>query len=301
MNFPAYTGRFAPSPSGPLHIGSLIAAVASFLEARCHNGRWLVRIEDIDAPRTIPGSASTILDQLAAHGLEWDGEVLWQSWRLDAYQEVLDQLREKGIVYPCACSRKEIADSSLRAPDGSFRYPGTCRQGLPKGKEAHAWRVRSDAGVLAWQDLIQGPQQENVWETTGDFVLRRGDAQFAYQLAVVVDDARQGVTHVVRGADLLDSTARQILLQRLLGYPQPEYAHLPVATNQAGEKLSKQTLATPIDIEQPVENLWRVVHFLAQNPPPALRHASLEEFWQWAFANWDLTKVPRSRHAVITI
>ena len=299
MNLPAYIGRFAPSPTGPLHIGSLIAAVASYLEARRHHGRLLVLIEDIDAPRTIPGAASTILDQLAAHGLEWDGEVLWQSWRLDAYQEVLDHLREKGFVYPCACSRKEIADSSLRAPDGSYRYPGTCRQGLPANRQAHAWRVRTDAGPLPWQDLIQGAQQEDVWETIGDFVLRRGDGQFAYQLAVVVDDARQNVTHVVRGADLLDSTARQILLQRLLGYPQPVYAHLPVATNPAGEKLSKQTLAAPISSEQPAENLWRVLHFLAQNPPATLRHAGLEELWQWAFANWDLEKVPRKRHSVI--
>jgi len=299
MNLPAYIGRFAPSPTGPLHIGSLIAAVASYLEARRHHGRWLVRIEDIDAPRTIPGAASTILDQLAAHGLEWDGEVLWQSWRLDAYQEVLDHLHEKGFVYPCACSRKEIADSSLRAPDGSYRYPGTCRQGLPANRQAHAWRVRTDAGPLPWLDLIQGAQQEDVWETIGDFVLRRGDGQFAYQLAVVVDDARQNVTHVVRGADLLDSTARQILLQRLLGYPQPVYAHLPVATNPAGEKLSKQTLAAPITSEQPVENLWRALHFLAQNPPAALRHAGLDDLWQWAFANWDLAKVPRQRHSVI--
>lgn len=299
MNRPAYIGRFAPSPSGPLHIGSLIAAVASFLEARRHAGRWLLRIEDIDAPRTIPGAASTILDQLAAHGLEWDGEVIWQSWRLDAYQEVLDELSHKGLAYPCACSRKEIADSSLRAPDGSYRYPGTCRHGLPAGKSARSWRVCTDTGALSWQDQIQGPQQENVWETIGDFVLRRGDGQFAYQLAVVVDDARQGVTHVVRGADLLDSTGRQILLQGLLEYPQPVYAHLPVATNPAGEKLSKQTLATPVDTETPVENLWRVLDFLAQRPPQALRHASLEEFWAWALAHWDLDSVPKNRHAQI--
>jgi len=299
METPAYIGRFAPSPTGPLHIGSLIAAVASYLEARTHSGRWLLRIEDLDEPRTIAGAASTILDQLEAHGLKWDGEVLWQTWRIDAYQEALETLQKTGEAYPCACTRKEIADSSMRAPDGSYRYPGTCRQGLPENRQGRAWRIKTNSLVLAWQDQVQGHQEENLWKTVGDFILQRADGRFAYQLAVVVDDARQGVNHVVRGADLLGSTARQIWLQQLLQLPQPVYAHLPVATNKAGEKLSKQTLASPIDSEIPVENLWQVLTFLGQQPPAELRRMDLEECWQWAFTHWDLDAVPRQNSAII--
>lgn len=296
MSSADYVGRFAPSPTGPLHFGSLIAALASCLEARCHHGKWLLRIEDVDMPRTVPGAADTILRQLEAHGLRWDDEIMWQSRRLDAYHEALERLVAAGMAYPCACTRKEIADSSLLAPDGAHRYPGTCRNGLPPGRQARAWRLKADSGILHWQDAIQGEQTEDVGHAVGDFVLLRADGQYAYQLAVVVDDAAQGVTHVVRGADLLDSTARQILLQHRLGLPHPAYAHLPVATNPAGEKLSKQTLAAAIEVDTPTANLWHAMQFLGHNPPPALRHAPLAEFWQWALAHWHLDVVPRVRH-----
>lgn len=299
METSPYTGRFAPSPTGPLHIGSLIAAVASYLEARTHSGRWLLRMEDIDEPRNVPGAASTILEQLEAHGLEWDGDVLWQTRRIEAYQAALDALRQSGDAYPCACTRKEIADSSLRAPDGTYRYPGTCRQGLPANRQARAWRIRTCTKVLSWQDQIQGTQQEDLWDTVGDFVLKRADGRFAYQLAVVVDDAYQGINHVVRGADLLGSTARQIWLQEKLQLPRTVYAHLPVATNPAGEKLSKQTLAAPVNQDTPVKNLWLVLDFLGQQPPAEILHAGLTECWPWALAHWNLEAVPRQHGAIV--
>lgn len=295
MNSNAYVGRFAPSPTGPLHQGSLIAALASFLEARQHSGQWLLRMEDVDAPRTQAGAADTILRQLESFGFNWDGPVLWQSQRLDAYQAALEQLSAAGHAYPCACSRKEIADSALRAPDGSLRYPGTCRKGMQPGRSARARRCRSEAAALEWIDAIQGVQQETLSETIGDFVLLRADGQFAYQLAVVVDDAWQGVSHVVRGADLLDSTGRQIHLQHLLGYPQPAYAHLPVLTNATGEKLSKQTLARALDCTRPVPALCSALRFLGQQPPDALEQATLHETWDWAHTHWSMRKVPRQR------
>ncbi|MDQ7989701.1 MAG: tRNA glutamyl-Q(34) synthetase GluQRS [Candidatus Dactylopiibacterium sp.] len=295
---PAYAGRFAPSPTGPLHLGSLVAALASCLEARAHQGRWLLRMEDVDAPRTRPGAARTILAQLEAFGFAWDGELVWQSQRLDAYRAALEALLEAGAAYPCACTRREIADSALLAPDGSHRYPGTCRAGLPPGRPARAWRCRTGAGQLRWTDAIQGPQCEEVGQIVGDFVLLRADGQFAYQLAVVVDDAWQGVTHVVRGADLLDSTGRQLHLQHLLGAPHPAYAHLPVLTNAAGEKLSKQTLAAPLDPAAPARALVHALGLLGQAPPDGLARAAPAEIWAWAEAHWQLSRVPRQRSIV---
>lgn len=291
----AYVGRFAPSPTGPLHFGSLLAALASCLEARQKKGCWLVRIEDLDAPRTVAGAADTILHQLTDYGFEWDGGIVWQSQRLEAYRSALNQLQISGGAYPCACTRREIADSALRAPDGAYRYPGTCRNGLAPDKTARAWRARLSPGVIHWQDAIQGAQQEDLEHTVGDFVLLRADGQFAYQLAVVIDDAWQGITHVVRGADLLDSTARQIHLQTKLACPQPRYAHLPVATNLAGEKLSKQTLAAPLNAISPVGDLIKALSFLGQNPPDELRHTSLNELWAWMLSHWQLSKVPTQR------
>ncbi|MEN3110402.1 tRNA glutamyl-Q(34) synthetase GluQRS [Uliginosibacterium paludis] len=290
-----YTGRFAPSPTGPLHEGSLLAALASCLEARAHNGRWLLRMEDVDAPRTQPGAADHILRQLEAFGFEWDGEVLWQSQRLEAYQHSLDQLCQRGLAYPCGCSRREIADSALRAPDGSLRYPGTCREGLPAGRSPRAWRCRTDAALIEWQDALQGLQHERLAESTGDFVLLRADGQFAYQLAVVVDDAWQGVTHIVRGADLLDSTGRQYHLQRLLELPHPAWTHLPVLTNAAGEKLSKQTLAAPIESTRAADQLAMALRRLGQPAPAGLEAEGLAAVWAWARANWSLARIPRQR------
>jgi glutamyl-Q tRNA(Asp) synthetase len=294
-----YVGRFAPSPTGALHFGSLVAALGSSLEARAQGGRWLVRMEDIDAPRSVPGAAAQILKQLESFGFEWDGPVLVQSERVDCYRAALDQLRAAGLVFPCACTRKEMADSSL-ARDGSRRYPGTCRNGLAAGREARAWRFLAPAGELTWHDAVQGEQREDVARDVGDFVLLRADGQFAYQLAVVVDDAEQGVTHIVRGADLLDSTGRQIALQRALGYAMPRYTHLPVATNLRGEKLSKQTLARVLDEAEPVRPLWHALDFLGQAPPADLLREDLSALWRWARDNWSLARVPHTRAAAVS-
>lgn len=292
---PGYVGRFAPSPSGPLHFGSLVAALGSCLDARRRGGRWLLRIEDVDAPRTVPGAAEAIIATLSRCGFEWDGDIVWQSRRTGAYAAALERLKAGGDVFPCACTRREMADSALTR-DGSRRYPGTCRNGLPPGRRARAWRVRAE-GLIRFDDAIQGPQQEDLAADVGDYVVLRADGLFAYQLAVVVDDAEAGVTDVVRGADLLDSTVRQIHLQSLLGMPHPVYAHLPVATNAAGEKLSKQTLARAIDAHPPGAALAAALDFLGQRPPAGLAQAPVREVWNWALANWTLADVPRRRHA----
>jgi glutamyl-Q tRNA(Asp) synthetase len=257
------TGRFAPSPTGPLHFGSLVAALASWLDARAANGRWLVRMEDLDRPRVQPGAAEEILRALERLGLKWDGEVEYQSRRAALYQAALEQIRAHS--YWCCCTRREIADSSLGlASDGAAIYPGTCRRGLPPGKPPRALRLRVDASTIGFVDRVQGRREQVLSRDVGDFVLYRADGQFAYQLAVVVDDAAQGVTDVVRGADLMDSTARQIFLQRLLGLPTPRYLHVPVAVNAAGEKLSKQTGAEPLDLSRPEQELRRALAFLGQ-------------------------------------
>ncbi|MDE2418983.1 MAG: tRNA glutamyl-Q(34) synthetase GluQRS [Burkholderiales bacterium] len=248
----SYRGRFAPSPTGPLHAGSLVAALASWLDARAHGGQWLVRIEDVDTPRCVPGADQTILQQLAACGLHADAPPVWQSQRTTYYQQALDQLVAQGMAYPCACSRKDIeaalAQSGHRRPrNGELVYPGTCREGL-HSKAARAWRLRTESfRSTQWTDRRLGPHQQDVALEVGDFVLQRADGLYAYQLAVVVDDAAQGVTHVVRGEDLADNTARQILLQRALGLPTPHYLHTPLVLGPNGEKLSKQNGAAALD------------------------------------------------------
>jgi len=289
-----YRGRFAPSPTGPLHFGSLVAAVGSYLEARARGGEWLVRMEDLDLPRVVPGAAEDILRTLEAYGMGWDGEVLYQSSRDEAYGAALRELERLGAAYPCACSRKEIADSSL-VGSGELIYPGTCRSGLPAGRTARAQRVRVEGPEIVFQDRLQGLVRQALQTAAGDFVVRRADGLFAYQLAVVVDDAAQGITEVVRGADLLDSTPRQIYLQRLLGLPTPGYLHLPVAVNSAGEKLSKQTLAPPLDKANPMPILMQVLAFLHQAPPAELADADLDSFWRWAVAHWQPQAVPQVR------
>lgn len=285
-------GRFAPSPSGPLHFGSMVAALGSSLSARAAGGRWLLRIEDVDTPRIVPGAAEGILRTLEQFGFEWDGPVVWQSRRTDAYRAAFEALRAAERVFPCACTRREIADSAL-ARDGTRRYPGTCRDGLAPGREARAWRLRVEPGEVSFDDAVQGLIREDVAADVGDFVLLRADGLFAYQLAVVVDDAEAGVTEVVRGADLLDSTGRQILLQRLLGHPQPRYAHLPVASNAAGEKLSKQTLARAVEGADPARVLVDALDFLGQEPPAGLAEAGLAAVWAWARQHWSMARVPR--------
>jgi glutamyl-Q tRNA(Asp) synthetase len=280
-----YIGRYAPSPTGPLHFGSLVAAVGSYLDARARGGRWLLRMEDLDPPRVIPGAADGILKTLEAFGFEWDDEVLYQSRRQPAYAEAADLLLMTGAAFPCACSRKEIADSGVHGLDGPI-YPGTCRHGLPPGREPRALRLKAPEEVISFEDGLQGPVSQNLARDIGDFIIRRADGIYAYQLAVVVDDAFQGVTHVVRGADLLLSTPRQLLLQRLLDLPQPYYLHLPVVVNTSGEKLSKQTYARPVTDANPGPGLWEALTYLHQEPPQVLKGASIREIWPWALSHW---------------
>ncbi|MCW3151288.1 tRNA glutamyl-Q(34) synthetase GluQRS [Achromobacter spanius] len=284
-----YVGRFAPSPSGPLHAGSLVAALASWLDARAHGGRWLLRMEDVDTPRTVPGAADAIMAQLNALGLHWDGDVMWQSQRNAAYQSAFDTLAARGLIYGCGCTRREIADSALRgqtAPgaDGERPYPGTCRHGLPPGRQARAWRLRVPDGIERFEDRWLGPQEQDVAAAVGDFALRRADGLWAYQLAVVVDDAEQGVTDVVRGADLLSSTARQRVLGRLLGVPPLRYLHVPLILDTvSGLKLSKQNGAAAIDTGTPMAALadaWRALGF---GPIAA---ADRDDFLRTATAQW---------------
>ncbi|MCC7184569.1 MAG: tRNA glutamyl-Q(34) synthetase GluQRS [Rhodocyclaceae bacterium] len=291
---PSYRGRFAPSPTGPLHFGSLVAAVASYCEARAHGGQWLVRMEDLDRPRTVPGAADAILRALDAFGFEWTGPVMLQSERDGAYSRAREVLAQRGVLYPCACSRKEIADSSL-GEEGERIYPGTCRNGLPADRVARAMRVRVSNEVISFHDRIQGSVSQNLERQVGDFVVCRADGLFAYQLAVVVDDAEQGITEVVRGADLLASTPRQIYLQRLLGYPTPSYAHVPAAVNARGEKLSKQTQAAALDSAQASAALVAALKFLGQTLPPELAAAPLRDVWRWTDEHWNLAKVPAQR------
>lgn len=290
----AYRGRFAPSPTGPLHFGSLIAAVGSYLDAHAQGGEWLVRMEDIDTPRNVPGAAEQILATLEAFGFEWDGPVLWQSRRLAAYRAALETLKGAGLAYGCACSRKEIADSATRlAVDGGLAYPGTCRNGLPPGRPARAWRLLVPAQEIFFVDRVQGRVSQQLERDVGDFVLLRADGLFAYQLAATVDDHFQGISDIVRGADLLASTPRQIWLQRCLGFPEPRYAHLPVATNPAGEKLSKQTLAPALDARKAAAQLVGALRFLGQAVPDDLGRATVTEVWAWAHANWRVAAMPR--------
>ncbi len=288
-----YTGRFAPSPTGPLHFGSLVAALAGWLDARAGGGAWLLRIEDLDKAREQRGAADAILRQLEGLALCWDGPVLYQSTRTRRYEAVLHELADRGATYPCGCTRSEMADSAL-AIDGARVYPGTCRAGLAPGRRARATRVRTEREPIRFRDRVQGEVVQVLEREVGDFVLRRADGVIAYQLAVVVDDADQGVTDVVRGADLLDSTVRQIWLQRLLGFPTPRYLHLPAAVTPDGDKLSKQTGAAAIDTAHPLRELARALAFLGQAVPEA---ASPGEMLACARDRWDTSLIPRARAA----
>ena len=284
-----YTGRFAPSPTGLLHAGSLVAALASWLDARSRGGRWLVRIEDVDTPRCVPGADQAILQQLAACGLVPDGPVVWQSQRGDVYADALQTLVNKGWAYPCGCSRKDIESAQTVARHSAAVYPGTCREGLG-GKPARAWRLNVRAvqealglsAITHWTDRRLGPQQQNVNEEVGDFVLRRADGLWAYQLAVVVDDAAQGITHVVRGQDLADNTARQIVLQHALGLPTPQYLHTPLVLGSHGEKLSKQNGALALELHNPPAVL-KALNTAAQalGLPPTTTHSAERALHQW--------------------
>ncbi len=292
-----YTGRFAPSPTGLLHAGSLVAALASWLDARAHGGQWQVRIEDVDTPRCVPGADQALLQQLAACGLQPDGPVVWQSQRSDAYAAALQTLVDQGWAYPCGCSRKEIESVQVVNRHSAAVYPGTCREGL-YGKPARAWRldvqaVQQDLGLPAithWQDRRLGPQHQNVAEEVGDFVLRRADGLWAYQLAVVVDDAAHGITHVVRGQDLADNTARQIVLQHALGLPTPHYLHTPLVLGSNGEKLSKQNGALALNLSAPLAALVQAAQVLGLTELP-----QTHDFFAQAQAQWRRLHPPQMR------
>ena len=284
-----YRGRFAPSPSGPLHFGSLVAATASWLDARAASGEWLVRIEDVDETRSVPGAPEAILRQLEAFGFEWDGEVVWQSRRKALYEAALDRLRARGLVYRCRCSRREVADSALEGIEGAI-YPGTCRALALDAATPGADRMLAVDTTVEFVDRVQGRISQDVARAIGDFVLKRRDALHAYQLAVVVDDAHQAITDVVRGADLLQSTPRQILLQRALGYATPRYLHFPVATREHGEKLSKQTLAVAADERAAASLLDEALRFLGQ---PAGASSDPREILAAAVKRWDPGLIPK--------
>ncbi len=271
-------GRFAPSPTGLLHFGSIVAAAGSYLISKSSKAKWLLRMEDLDEARTEPGATSGIIRTIEALGMEWDGEIVYQSERKALYREALASLQ--GVTFPCSCSRRDMEGL----------YSGKCRNGF-KG-EARSVRVRVRDETISFRDAIQGEFSQNLEKEVGDFVLFRADGFFSYQLAVVVDDREQGITQVVRGADLLDSTPRQIYLQRLLGFYTPDYAHLPLAVNDSGEKLSKQNLAEPVKPGIPV--LFRALEFLGQDPPEDLLDSDIPSFWKWALEHWEIGKIPKT-------
>ena len=285
MDSKPYIGRFAPSPSGSLHFGSLVAALASYLDARAHNGRWLVRVEDIDPPREQPGAAEDILRALEAYGMEWDGDVIYQSNRYSAYQQVIEELIENKLLYPCVCSRKKLA--GLQGV-----YPGYCREVTGLSEEPHALRLKCSDQIISFVDLVQGSQTFQL-ASLGDFVIKRKDGLYAYQLAVTVDDAFQGITHIVRGVDLLDSTPRQLFLQSLLGYRHPIYSHVPVITEElGGNKLSKQNRATALPLKDPRPVLINAMRALGLQPEADLQQSTITEILRWGSEQWNIATVP---------
>ena len=282
---PDYIGRFAPSPTGLLHLGSLIGALASYLDARAAQGLWLLRMENLDPPREMQGAAQAILGSLLAHGLQWDGQVLWQSQRLKAYTLTVDHLLQQGQAYYCTCSRAD-----LKVTNGI--HAGRCRECSQQPSQAFAIRVQLPNTVLKFTDAIQGPCHQHLQQTVGDTIVQRKDTFYAYQLAVVVDDAYQNITHVVRGSDLLDSSPRQIALQKLLGLPTPHYAHVPVITNQQGQKLSKQTFAKALCERDATTNLLKALAFLQQTLPPMHLSKNTQSILAWAIDHWVMAQIP---------
>ena len=290
----AYRGRFAPTPSGPLHFGSVVAALGSWLDARAHGGEWHIRIDDLDPPRIMAGAADQILAELERLGLTWDAPLVFQSERSGDHADALTRLRCSAHVYRCDCSRKQVAAAGLIGIDGP-RYPGTCCDRPDVPATGSAWRLDVRGVRVRFDDLLQGTTEQDLETAVGDFVLQRADHVYGYHLACVVDDAHGGFTHVVRGADLLDSTPRQIWLQRLLGLPTPAYLHLPVAVDARGEKLSKQTLATPVHGVRPVELLGRALTFLGHPPPAGSNAGTADELLAWAISRWQRDRLPVAR------
>lgn len=295
-DFSGYIGRFAPSPSGPLHFGSLVSALASYLDAKANGGQWLVRMEDLDPPREQPGAASAILHSLDDHGLHWDGEVVYQSQRSDAYQICIDALLKAELAYFCTCSRQD-----LTAMGGL--YDGRCRNRQPAPGQICSLRLklydlpnRLTPDIIQFEDLIQGAQIQNLRTQAGDQILKRRDGFYAYQLAVVVDDIAQGITHIIRGSDLLDVTGRQLFFFDLLGAPIPQFGHVPLAIQANGQKLSKQNHAKAIDGKLASRNLWRGLEFLGQKPPSDLAGAPTSELLEWSLRNWQRGAVSGLEH-----
>jgi len=288
-----YIGRFAPSPTGPVHFGTLIAAVGSYLQAKKNNGRWLIRIEDVDTTRAISGADNEILNTLEAFGFEWQDEIIYQSRREQFYREALDYLTAKNLTFPCVCSRKKLSET------GTDIYPGSCRDRRFPEKKTHAIRLLAKDTHIEFNDRVMGKQAQNIQQQCGDFILRRRDGLFAYQLAVVVDDALQNITEVVRGADLLDSTPRQIYLQQLMGYNTPEYCHLPLVVDIHGNKISKSEGAARVNIKHKEKLLVAALDFLGQQPAEDLSSASLDEIWDWAIKHWQVNQLPTQQKVQI--
>lgn len=293
-----YRGRFAPTPSGPLHFGSMVAAAGSYLDARSSGGQWLLRIDDLDPPRVMPGAADAILRCLEDFAMQWDGQVVYQSTRSEAYSDAVERMRGRKLVYACGCSRKDVEEAAMATGIDGPVYPGTCRNGMPAAHTMRSLRLHTNETTVEFEDRLQGGMRQQLAAEIGDFVLQRADGIFSYHLACAVDDADAGITHVVRGADLIASTPRQIYLQRLLGLPTPEYLHLPVAVNAKGEKLSKQTLAPAVDSARPAAMLVRILQFLGHAPPPEAADADVEALWSWALTNWRRGLLPRKDAAV---
>lgn len=287
-------GRFAPSPTGPLHFGSLLTALGSYLHCKQQGGQWLVRMEDLDPPREEPGAADHILETLAAHGLESDEEVLYQSQRSDLYEQVLQQLDDQKLIYGCNCSRKFLSDTFQ---DYNGIYPGLCRNKQLE-KINHNIRLLTDDQEITFRDLSQGRYRQIITSDVGDFVLKRRNGLYAYQMAVVVDDAAQHITEIVRGCDLLDNTPRQIYLQQLLGYPTPRYLHLPIATNSKHQKLSKQTHARALHNSNAGNNLFNALQFLDQGPPANLMAAAIPDILAWGVEHWSIQSLPQQQKCV---
>ena len=285
----AYRGRFAPSPTGDLHFGSLIAAVGSFLQAKSQNGTWLIRIEDLDPPREVAGSTERIIADLAAFGMYPDENVVYQSSRIPVYEAALQDLLARNLAFWCGCSRRHLPDEGI--------YPGTCRKEIPPDRERRSIRLKADRGLIEIDDGIQGRFGQDLKHEVGDFITRRGDGLVAYQLATAIDDAWQGISEVVRGADLLDSTPRQVYLQELLGLPTPRYAHLPVVLGENGKKLSKRTMADPVAGTDLASTLATSLTFLGHPPPNGV--SGLDQLWRWAFDHWDISKVPARSGAAL--
>ena len=289
---PPYRGRFAPTPSGPLHFGSLIAATGSYLQAKSQHGEWLLRIDDIDPPREQKGAADDILKILEGFGFEWDSEVLYQSSRTQRYQEAVDELIQQHIAYACSCSRKELLKNAKQTNSGTV-YPGFCRNKSLNITAETSTRLRCDNNPVRFEDLIQGNQCIDMKNHIGDFILQRRDRLFSYHLASGIDDAEQKITEVIRGADLLNCTPCHIHVQRRLNLPSPYYHHLPLAINETGQKFSKQTHASPIEVKHSVVLLYNTLKFLGQEPPIHLIDSSQKDIWEWAKTNWRLDLVPK--------